>query len=313
MARAPVGDPVSTATPDPDQAAHNDGATSDRVGQGRIRRRLAPPSFFWPVFFFGPSFFWTRLGQSAALEHAVEVVLGDVLIAAAVLKQKPGQGRGNQPVLVPLGMLKQKLLHALKQNLRHLCLQADAARLRPYAAGRGVLDAALQVEAFCGHPWEGAPWWRVQYATATRGRSTRAVRGRTMPIRIEIACADGRRLPLGMPPEWAGAAGHQPVKGVLNLWLISPAASCRGRHAGLFCGKTPANLGKSRSKWGKPPLISRAYVLKSGETRSETRRLQRPWVAGNQSPGARPVPFPHRSGPPRDLRVLGPSGWSAWG
>jgi hypothetical protein len=56
-------------------------STSERVGQGRIKRRLAPP-----LFFGNPS-----LNSSAAPEQAVKVVLGNPLIGAAVLKQEAGK------------------------------------------------------------------------------------------------------------------------------------------------------------------------------------------------------------------------------
>lgn len=56
--------------------------------------------------------------MAPALEQSVEVVPHHGAILAAVLKQKSGQRRLHQAVLIPLGMTPHKIAHGVVEILR---------------------------------------------------------------------------------------------------------------------------------------------------------------------------------------------------
>ena len=62
---------------------------------------------------------------TGAAEQAVQVVLGNSAITAAVLEQEAGQRRAHELVLIPLRVGLQEALHAAEQGFGDFGFQAD--------------------------------------------------------------------------------------------------------------------------------------------------------------------------------------------
>lgn len=155
---------------------------------------MAPPPFLLPSA--GSA---VGLGRPSAQKQAVEVVLVHTGVLAALLEQKTGQSRGDQPVLIPVGVGRNELAHTLEQHLRHLGFQTDGRTACGRIGGHG---GSARIAVGPSTPQAG------------RCRQRGALRSKSPHIRLRQTASTGGRSRTG----WAHVS-MPPARGCVKGWM----------------------------------------------------------------------------------------------